>query len=239
MLAKRRARRRGDDDDLGPTLAVEALKVALKTALWADQRGKLLVDDGLTPDQLGDEPNEAGERSSRRIEHEDADARSRTRTGVGVLTDAPSGRETSGSGAARVARISNARTRRRRGARDCENNGAPRGASRETRDDAEVDVDARSSAAGGPTSASAPVSKNRRAYPSVPSYLAPVPLPPPGLTLADVLEKEKARLTLKMTGRRCTSLDRCCTRRRCDGTGGNPGARFCSRRAWTPRCSRV
>ena len=39
MLAKRRARRRGDDDDLGPTLAVEALKAALKTALWADQRG--------------------------------------------------------------------------------------------------------------------------------------------------------------------------------------------------------
>ena len=200
MLAKRRARRRGDDDDLGPTLAVEALKVALKTALWADQRGKLLVDDGLTPDQLGDEPNEAGERSSRRIEHEDADARSRTRTGVGVLTDAPPG-ERRAAVALHALREFRTRARADAEAREIAKITARREeASRETRDDAEVDVDARSSTAGGPTSASAPVSKNRRAYPSVPSYLAPVPLPPPGLTLADVLEKEKARLTLKMTG---------------------------------------
>lgn len=199
MLAKRRARRRGDDDDLGPTLAVEALKAALKTALWADQRGKLLVDDGLTPDQLGDEPDEADERTRRRIGDEDDDADADARTGVGALSDAPPG-ERRAALALHALHEFRLRARADAEAREIAKITARREEeARETRNDA--DADACSSTAGvGSTSASAPGSKERRGLPSVPSYLAPVPPPPPGLTLADVLEKDKARLTLKMTG---------------------------------------
>ena len=64
------------------------------------------------------EPSDRTRGRGREVEDEDGRRRAHGRA---------SGRETSGSGAARVARISNARTRRRRGARDCENNGAPRG----------------------------------------------------------------------------------------------------------------
>ena len=57
MLAKRRARRRGDpsDEGLGPTVALEAVRAFAKTVLWSHQRGKLLVDDGLSREQLGEE----------------------------------------------------------------------------------------------------------------------------------------------------------------------------------------
>ena len=59
MVAKRRARRRGgqnyEEEALGPVVVLETARACLKTALWSRQGGKMLVDDGLSPDQLGDE----------------------------------------------------------------------------------------------------------------------------------------------------------------------------------------
>ena len=58
MVAKRRARRRGgqnpEEEALGRR-SVRDPRACLKTALWSRQGGKMLVDDGLSPDQLGDE----------------------------------------------------------------------------------------------------------------------------------------------------------------------------------------
>ena len=217
MLAKRRARRRGDpsDEGLGPTVALEAVRAFAKTVLWSHQRGKLLVDDGLSREQLGEE-----------VEGDEVERSSDPSAAPGLAAPPGPGFDRERRAALalhalyqfrlkayheREARELAKLTARREEAASGENPAGPSGpgpgpgpgpAAGEERSGENDATPASPRPAASPGAASAVGSPNATAssLPSVPPELRLPPPPPPGLTLADVLMKDRARLTLKLVG---------------------------------------
>ena len=216
MLAKRRARRRGDpsDEGLGPTVALEAVRAFAKTVLWSHQRGKLLVDDGLSREQLGEEvEGDEVERSATRSRPGPRGAAgARVRQGSAAprsrctrCTSSGSRRTTSGRRAS--SRNSRRAERRRRAVKTPRGlRGRGRGRGRGRRREKSARGERRHpgvAAAGGlpGRGVRGRVPERHRVLAAVRAPgVAPSPPPPPGLTLADVLMKDRARLTLKLVG---------------------------------------
>jgi peroxin-16 len=197
MIAKRRAEARRaasktespEEDALGAVVVLETARACLKLALWSRQKGKLLVDDGLSPYQLGDEDEDA-----------DADAGgggegTSSASALGV-SNAPPGERRAALALdalyqfrmrARARRV--ARERAERARRDLEEG--------ETGD---WDPETRATASDDERSREREREREREVCPELP----PPPLPPPpGLTLRDALREDRARLALKLVGEVC------------------------------------
>ena len=208
MMAKRRATRRGrprpDEDALGAVVALEAARACLKTALWSRQGGKMLVDDGLSPDQLGDEET----MRQQTLGGDDFGlGASRQKSGDALhgVSNLPPGERRAALALdalyhfrlrARAQRVARARAE------------AARRSEEEGESDESPDIDDDGCAL---LASPQPRVKTSGALglPDVPRDVfgpdaIPPPLPPPqGLTLQDALREDRARLTLKLFGEAC------------------------------------
>ena len=205
MLAQRRY---GDDDKMGAVVALETIKAAMKTALWAQQRGKLLVDDGLSAEQLGDEDGKeegAGSNLSRSAgggpdgpTGDDADRADGSVGGFGgdAMRSVPPGER-------RAALALNAlyqfrlKVHQYREDLAVANVTGFRDASEDI-DEHGTEAEASAIGAGG-AGIDAGVERSDGSL-AVPRHMRAPPPPPLGLTLRDVLARDRARLTLKLTG---------------------------------------
>jgi peroxin-16 len=218
MVAKRRAARRGgprpDEDALGAVVLLETARACLKTALWSRQGGKMLVDDGLSPDQLGDEealslapgPG-AGERTENRL---DASGRKTGDAHHGVSNLPPGERRAALALDALYqfrlrARAQRAARERAEAARRKEEEGESGESPGSDADDDGARALARpqprlkTSGALGLPDVPGDVTGDVTGTDAIP----PPPPPPPGLTLQDALREDRARLTLKLFGEAC------------------------------------
>ena len=214
MVAKRRAARRGgprpDEDALGAVVLLETARACLKTALWSRQGGKMLVDDGLSPDQLGDEealslaPGPGPGGGDVRV-----DASGQKKTG-----DAHHGVSNLPPGERRAALALDAlyqfrlRARAQRAARERAEAARRKEEEGESGESPGSDADddgARALARPQPRLKTS----GALGLPDVPGdvpgmdAIPPPPPPPPGLTLQDALREDRARLTLKLFGEAC------------------------------------
>ena len=212
MVAKRRAAKRGgprpDEDALGAVVLLETARACLKTALWSRQGGKMLVDDGLSPDQLGDEealslaPGPGPGGGDVRV-----DASGQKKTG-----DAHHGVSNLPPGERRAALALDAlyqfrlRARAQRAARERAEAARQKEEEGESGESPDADDDGERALA-----RPQPRLKTSGALglPDVPGdvpgmdAIPPPPPPPPGLTLQDALREDRARLTLKLFGEAC------------------------------------
>ena len=212
MVAKRRAARRGgprpDEDALGAVVLLETARACLKTALWSRQGGKMLVDDGLSPDQLGDEealslaPGPGPGGGDVRV---DASGQKKTGDAHHGVSNLPPGERRAALALDALyqfrlrARAQRAARERAEAARRKEEEGES-GESPDADDDGE-----RALARPQPrlkTSGALGLPDVPRDVPGM-DAIPPPPPPPPGLTLQDALREDRARLTLKLFGEAC------------------------------------
>jgi peroxin-16 len=202
MVAKRRARRRGgqnyEEEALGPVVVLETARACLKTALWSRQGGKMLVDDGLSPDQLGDED------AMMDLLAAGGDAR-KTRDAHHGVSNLPPGERRAALALDALYQF-RLRARAQRAARERAEAARRREEEGESGESPDVDDDGERALA-----SPQPRLKTSGALglPDVPGdvpgtdAIPPPPPPPPGLTLQDALREDRARLTLKLVGEAC------------------------------------
>ena len=201
MLAKRRVRNDSritrDDEALSSVIALETIRAVLKATLWSRQNGKLLVDDGLSPDQLGEEhSNVARDDESKNSLH-------------GISSDLPPGER-------RAALALNAlyqfrlRARTQKTAREESEMLKQRMEEGESGESEVIGdgVDAIETLTTSPNQIKI-IKSGTLGLSDVPTGIdlaPPPPLPPVGLTLVDALREDRARLTLKLFGESCHIL---------------------------------
>ena len=211
MMAKRRSVRRGgprpDEDALGAVVALETARAVLKTALWSRQGGKMLVDDGLSPDQLGDE-------ETLRLRTPDGDdfgfgASQKNGNAHHGVSNLPPGERRAALALDALYQF-RLRARAQRAARERAEAARRKEEEGESGESPDVDDDgARALASPQPRAKTS----GALGLPDVPGdvsgdvfgtdALPPPPPPPPGLTLQDALREDRARLTLKLFGEAC------------------------------------
>jgi hypothetical protein len=218
MLSKRRVRNspdKNEEDSLNSVLCLETARAILKTTLWSRNNGRLLLDDGLSPDQGESEqsfdsfgndetkkPNAAGVRGVSAL----PPGERRAALALHALYQfRVCARRTSAGVVESSAGVETDTKEKRRGQGEGEGETFLSHA-----EDSNVSSDGSVSAV--PEKQPHETPRSTLGLPDVPTSglgfdgISPVPLPPLGLTLLDASREDRARLTLKLVGEACHIL---------------------------------